>query len=121
MSEIRFRRLFETSKDGLLILNAKTGMIEAVNPFMIELLGFSKVQFLEKAIWEISPFKDIIANKERFSELLQHKYVRYQNQPLETAGGKKVNVEFISNVYLTDDKEIIQCQIRIRSNPNEVK
>ena len=112
-SEIRFRRLFEASKDGMLILNAGTGKILAVNPFMKELLGYSKEQFLEKAIWEISPFKDIIANKERFSELLQQKYVRYQNQPLETAGRQKINVEFISNVYLTENKEIVQCQIRV--------
>jgi len=121
VSEIRFRRLFETSKDGILILNAKTGMIVAVNPFMMELLGFSKEQFLEKAIWEISPLKDLLGNQDKFAELQVKKYVRYKNLPIETAGGKKVNVEFISNVYLTDNKEIIQCQIRISSNPNEVK
>jgi two-component system CheB/CheR fusion protein len=112
-SEIRFRRLFEASKEGMLILDAGTGKILAVNPFMKELLGYSKEQFLEKAIWEISPFNDIIANKEIFSELLKQKYVRYQNQPLETAGGQKINVEFVSNVYLTETKEIVQCQIRV--------
>jgi two-component system CheB/CheR fusion protein len=121
VSEIRFRRLFETSKDGMLILNAKTGMILAVNPFMMELLGFSKEQFLEKAIWEISPLNDLIGNQEKFAELQVKKYVRYKNLPIETAGGKKVNVEFISSVYLSDNMERIQCQIRIRSNPNKVK
>jgi two-component system CheB/CheR fusion protein len=121
VSEIRFRRLFETSKDGMLILNAKTGMILAVNPFMMELLGFSKEQFLKKAIWEISPLNDLIGNQEKFSELQVKKYVRYKNLPIETAGGKKVNVEFISSVYLSENKEKIQCQIRIRSKPDEVK
>ena len=121
VSEIRFRRLFETSKDGMLILNAKTGMILAVNPFMMELLGFSKEQFLKKAIWEISPLNDLIGNQEKFAELQVKKYVRYKNLPIETAGGKKVNVEFISSVYLSENKEKIQCQIRIRSKPDEVK
>ncbi|MEI7727719.1 MAG: PAS domain-containing protein, partial [Bacteroidota bacterium] len=57
-SETRYRRLFETAKDGILILDAETGMIVDVNPFLIELLGYSKEQFLEKAIWEIGFFKD---------------------------------------------------------------
>jgi two-component system CheB/CheR fusion protein len=121
ISEIRFRRLFETAKDGMLILNAETGKILAVNPFMKELLGYSKEQFLEKSIWEISPLNDIIGNREKFAELQVKKYVRYENLPIETAGGEKVEVEFISNLYLTDNKEIIQCQVRIRSNPKDVK
>ena len=53
ISETRYRRLFESAKDGILILDADTGKIKDVNPFLIELLGYSKEQFLEKAIWEI--------------------------------------------------------------------
>ena len=121
VSEIRFRRLFESAKDGMLILHAETGKILAVNPFMKELLGYSKEQFLEKSIWEISPLCDIVGNREKFAELQVKKYIRYENMPIETFGGKKVNVEFISNVYLTDEKEIIQCQIRTSNNPNEVE
>jgi PAS domain-containing protein len=56
-SEIRYRRLFESAKDGILILDAKTGLIKDVNPFLIELLGYSKDEFLDKAIWEIGFFR----------------------------------------------------------------
>ena len=35
VSETRYRRLFETAKDGILILDAETGMIVDVNPFLI--------------------------------------------------------------------------------------
>ncbi len=111
-SETRYRRLFETSKDGILILDAKTGMITDVNPFLIELLGYSKKQFFEKAIWEIGFLKDIVANKDKFIELQQKEIVRYENLPLETADGRKINVEFISNVYSVNDLKVVQCQIR---------
>ena len=68
-SEIRYRRLFETAQDGILILDADTGQIVEVNPFLITMLGFSRDQFLGKKIWEIGLFKDIVANKDNFEEL----------------------------------------------------
>ena len=111
-SESRYRRLFEAARDGILILDAETGMIVDVNPFLIEILGYSKEQFIEKAIWEIGFFKDIISNQDNFLELQQKGYIRYEDIPLETANGKKINVEFVSNVYLVNQKKVIQCNIR---------
>ncbi|PWA07176.1 chemotaxis protein CheB [Flavobacterium psychrotolerans] len=111
-SEIHYHRLFEAAKEGILILNADSGMIMDVNPFLINLLGYSKEQFVEKAIWEIGFFKDVVANKDKFLELQQKEFVRYKNLPLETVDGKEINVEFVSNVYSVDDHKVIQCFIR---------
>jgi len=111
-SEIRYRRLFESAKDGILILDAETGMIIDVNPFLLQLLGFSEEQLLQKAVWEIGFFKDIAANHEKFLELQQKKYVRYENLPLETIDGRKIHIEFVSNVYVEDQIKVIQCNIR---------
>jgi len=112
VSEVRYRRLFETAKDGILILNAKTGMIVDVNPFLIEMLGFSYEQIAGKTIWEIGSFKDIASNKKKFMELQKQKYVRYEDLPLETADGRRIEVEFVSNVYTVDHQKVIQCNIR---------
>ena len=111
-SEVRYRRLFESAKDGILILDAETGLIKDVNPYLSELLGYSQEQFIEKKIWEIGFFKDIAANQEKFYELQNKQYVRYENLPLETATGKKINVEFVSNLYFVNKKKVIQCNIR---------
>jgi diguanylate cyclase (GGDEF)-like protein/PAS domain S-box-containing protein len=111
-SEIRYRRLFESAKDGILILNCDTGIIVDVNPFLIELLGYSREQFIEKAVWELGPFKDIIPNRKKFLELQRQEYIRYDNMPLETIDGRLVNVEFVSNVYEEADANVIQCNIR---------
>ena len=111
-SETRYRRLFETARDGILILDAETGMIVDVNPFLIEMLGFSHEQFVGKAIWEIGLLKDIASNKDKFMELQQKEYVRYEDLPLETADGRRIEVEFVSNVYTVDHKRVIQCNIR---------
>ena len=112
LSETRYRRLFESAKDGILILDAATGMIKDVNPFLIDLLGYTKESFLNKEIWEIGFFKDVALNKSKFLELQQIRYVRYENLPLETSDGRMINVEFVSNLYFEGQKEVIQCNIR---------
>lgn len=111
-SENRYRRLFESAKDGILILDADTGCIIDVNQFLIDLLGYSKQEFIDKAIWDIGFFSDIIASKENYFELLKNEYIRYEDLPLRTTGGKSIHVEFVSNVYIEDDKKVIQCNIR---------
>jgi len=78
----------------------------------MELLGYSKEQFLEKFIWELGVFRDILANREKFLELQSKEYVRYDNLPLQTSEGRIAYVEFVSNVYLVGNRKVIQCNIR---------
>jgi len=111
-SEMRYRRLFETAQDGILIVDAATGMIVDVNPFLIGMLGYSHAEFLGKSIWEVGCLMDIIANKDNFSKLQKEKYVRYEDLPLETADGGRIEVEFVSNVYQVEHHLVIQCNIR---------
>jgi PAS domain S-box-containing protein len=111
-SEMRYRRLFETAQDGILILNADTGQIDDVNPFLTDLLGYTREQLLGNKLWEIGPFKDTKASKAEFRELQREDYVRYDDLPLETSAGKSINVEFVSNVYQVNGSKVIQCNIR---------
>ncbi len=111
-SEVRYRRLFESAKDGILILDAETGMVVDANPFITELLGYSLQDCLGKHIWDLGFMRNITANKEKFMELQRQDYVRYEDLPLETAQGKKINVEFVSNVYLVSNARVIQCNVR---------
>ncbi len=111
-SETRYRRLFESAQDGILILDAETGLIVDVNPFLTDMLGYSHETFLGKRLWEIGPFKDIEASRDRFSKLQKDGYVRYEDLPIATSDGRHIQVEFVSNVYRVDHKKVIQCNIR---------
>ena len=75
-SELRYRRLFEATQDGILILDAKTGLIADVNPFLIRLLGYSREELVEKKLWEVGAFKDIEASKIAFGALQETEYIR---------------------------------------------
>ena len=111
-SELSYRRLFEAAKDGILILEADTGFITDANPFLVDMLGYSHGELIGIPIWDLGPFKDIFSNKAKFVQLLEHGYVRYDNLPLETHDGRKIPVEFVSNIYLAGDRKVIQCNIR---------
>jgi two-component system CheB/CheR fusion protein len=112
LMENRYLHLFESAKDGILILDAETGCIIDVNPFLIEMLGYSSEQFVEKAIWEIGPFKDIVANKEKFSELSKKEFFRDEDLSLQAADGREVKVEFVGTMNLVNNKKVIECIIR---------
>lgn len=111
-SETRYRRLFETAQDGILILDADTAQITDVNPFLIRMLGYSHKDFLQMKFWEVGLLKDIESSRSAFSELQKKGYVRYKDLPLETKDGRTIDVEFVSNVYLVNMKKVIQCNIR---------
>ena len=112
ISEARYRRLFETAQDGILILDATTGQVVDANPFMQVLLGYSLEEFVGKKLWEIGPFKGIEACKTAFAELQVKDSVRYESLPLERKSGGRVEAEFISNAYIAAQRRLIQCNIR---------
>ena len=110
-SETRYRRLFETAHDGILILDSEDGQVTDVNPFLINLLGFSKEEFLNKKLWELGAVKNLKAAKDTFKILQKDGYVRYEDLPLETKEGKFIDVEFVSNSYMAGGKLVIQCNV----------
>jgi diguanylate cyclase (GGDEF)-like protein/PAS domain S-box-containing protein len=111
-SELRYRRLFEAAQDGILLLDAETGAITDVNPFLINMLGYSRAEFIKKKLWEVGAFKDIKASKDAFQALQKDTYIRYKDLPLRAKDGSLIQVEFVSNVYLEGSKKVIQCNIR---------
>jgi PAS domain S-box-containing protein len=111
-SEVRYRRLFETAQDAILILDADAGTIFDANPFLVAMLGYSHEELIGKELWEIGLFRDREASRTAVRELQEHGYIRYENLPLETKGGARKDVEFVSNVYSVGRQRVIQCNIR---------
>ena len=112
ISEIRYRRLFESAKDGILILDAESGNIVDVNPFLIEMLAYSKEELMGKKLWDAGVFSDLVASKSAFTKLKEQGYIRYENLPLETRDGLTRQVEFVSNSYLAGENRVMQCNVR---------
>src|SRR5208283_3686197 len=121
VSETRYRRLFETAQDGVLILDFASGQVMDVNQFLIDLLGYSHAELTGKKLWEVGPVKDIFASRSAFADLQTKGVVRYEDLPLETKDGRHIEVEFVSNVYPVDGERVIQCNIRDISRRKHVE
>ncbi len=119
VSELRYRRLFETAQDGILILDGESGQIIDVNPFLLDLLDYPFDSIIGLQLWEIGLFQDIASNKAAFAKLQTEEYIRYENHPLRTRSGRIVPVEFVSNVYFVGSERVIQCNIRDISQRSE--
>jgi len=111
-SEIRYRRLFETAHDGVLLLSPDTRKIVDANPFMTRLLGYTHHQLVGKELFEIGLLKDEVASRKMFQKLKRKHEVRYEDLPLESRLGRHQEVEVVANLYQEDGHAIIQCNIR---------
>ena len=111
-SEARYRRLFETAKDGILLLDFESGRITDVNASAIDMLGYSRNHFLNQRLWDIAPFKDIPACRIACAELQSRQHISFDHWPLVAHDGSLIDVEFVGNVYQVDGIRIAQCNIR---------
>jgi PAS domain S-box-containing protein len=112
VSETRHRRLFETSHDGILLLDAATCRVLEVNRFICDLLGYPREHFLGKELWEIGVFEDKVGSQAAMDTLQRLGGIRYEDLPLQHRDGRRIPVEFISNLYLEGERKVIQCNIR---------
>lgn len=112
VSEARYRRLFETAQDGILLVDPDTRRVFDANPFLTDLLGYARDELVGKELWEIGFFRDIGANRAAFRTLQEAGYIRYEDLPLRTHDDRAIEVEFVSNVYDVGATRVIQCNIR---------
>jgi PAS domain S-box-containing protein len=111
-SESRYRRLFETAQDGILIIDEDSERIIDANPFILEMTEFGLDEILGKQLWELGFIEDEHVARNSLMELKKKGYVRYEDIPLRSKTGKRRQVEFVSNSYQVDGSKIIQCNIR---------
>jgi two-component system CheB/CheR fusion protein len=111
-SELRYRRLFEAANDGVLLIDPATRKIVAANPFIADLLGYTREELSGKELFEVGLLKDRAASEAAFRQLHANGRIRYEDLPLQTKTGQKREVEFVSNLYTEDGEKIIQCNIR---------
>jgi two-component system CheB/CheR fusion protein len=112
LSELRYRRLFESAKDGIILLDPTTTAITDANPNVAELIGIKRDELLGKYLWQIGLLRDESDNQQFFQRLASNEYVRYDDIEIQTATGEPLTVEIIANLYKEDGHTVVQCNIR---------
>lgn len=112
LSENRYRRLFEASSDGILLVDAHRGLITDANPRALELLDSTREQVLNQPLWQLGLFQDQEANLDVLHALQEHQVLCYEELSLHTRERKLHIVEFVSTPYQADGHQVIQCTLR---------
>ncbi len=111
-SELRYRRLFEAARDGVLIVDPATRRVLDANPFMTELLGYPHDEIVGKELFEIGLLPDEESTRAAFREIQEKGFLLHDDLPLETRAGERRHVVMVSNLYQEAEDTIIQCNVR---------
>lgn len=107
-SEERFRRLFETANDGILLLEKSELKIRFANPAITEILGYSNEELIGKGFKNIG-FADNIGNfQEVMQTLNKDGIIHYKDAPIQKKTGQVVDTD----IYMVNKASLVQCNIR---------
>jgi PAS domain S-box-containing protein len=110
-TSLRYRRLFETAKDGILILDAADGTVLDVNPSLSKLLANSPGDLVGKPLWDVGLFRDRPSAEGVLRQVRERGECRYEGMMLE-AGGQRRDVEIVASLYRETRDCVIQCNVR---------
>lgn len=115
VAEIRFQRLFESAKDGILVIDAETQMSEDVNAFFLRLTGFDRQDFVGKGISEISEFLRMPRLPIILAETHGSEVVRHDDVSITSRDGTELSVEIVANRYMVGTQPVVQLNVRDNS------
>ena len=115
-SELRYRRLFETSSDGVLLVDASTARVVESNQAFTRMLDFQRSEVVGKRLWEIGVFAEAFTDERRssacFDTLTDQGQLRLDDMALIAKHGGIVSAEMVMCAYRVDDRSMIQCNLR---------
>ncbi len=112
LSEIRYRRLFETSADSIIIVDGQDCIILDTNQAAQRLLGLSKIAARGHPLSALSPFTAILDMDQRLRSLVTRQ-VTHQEIALPQANGFTTqHLDIVATVYREQDRDVVQLSIR---------
>jgi two-component system CheB/CheR fusion protein len=111
-ADARYRRLFESARDGIVLVDAGTGEILDLNPFTERLLGYSRSELVGRLLWAIEPMSLLPTLRTAFEQIRDQGMLRFDDLLLRTKDGRDLQTEVIANVYVEGNRPAIQFNIR---------
>ncbi len=119
VAEMRFQRLFETAKDGIVVIDAETETVQDVNSFFLQLTGFAREDFAGKNIADAGALLDMAEAVDIVTETRTSEIVRYDDLQINARNGSKVSIEIVANRYSVGTQPVVQFNIRDISGRRE--
>jgi two-component system CheB/CheR fusion protein len=110
-AEIKYQRLFEAAKDGILVLDLETQQVTDVNPFLLVLAGFGREDLVGKKIEDTGLFKNSGVSS-LIAGTSEGATIRLERVAMTTRSGQTIEVEVVANRYKVGAQVAIQLNIR---------
>ncbi|HUQ94634.1 MAG TPA: PAS domain S-box protein [Bryobacteraceae bacterium] len=118
-AEVRYQRLFETAKDGMLLFDAETDRLTDVNPYFLDLTGYRRDQLVGYRMPEMKTFEDAGAASAIVADAKTHDVVRFEEVPLVTSSGSRLESELVANRYTVGGQQVVQVNLRDVTRRNQ--
>jgi two-component system CheB/CheR fusion protein len=111
-SELRYRRLFEASQEGIVLLDMVTRKITDANSCAEELLGEERKELLDKELWQVGLLESEQHSHAVFRKLQKEGTFRIDELELEAPDGQRRWLELFASLYAEKESNVIQLRIR---------
>ncbi len=116
-SEERFRLVFETANDGMLLIEKTAGLVVNSNRSAEKMLGYSNRSLQKKNLWGLGILKD----ERQFHQVALELEEQGMLGLLDLTIPIKRGGHFSADVYLMDRAAVIQCNIREISGRKQIE
>ncbi|HWB87247.1 MAG TPA: chemotaxis protein CheB [Bryobacteraceae bacterium] len=111
-AEARYRRLFDSARDGIVLVDASSGDILDLNPFAEQLLGYERQEVIGRKLWEIEAMQYLPKGQTFFEKVRDQGMLRVDDLILRKKGGAELHAELIASTYTEGERRAIQFNIR---------
>ncbi len=109
-TDARYRRLFETARDGILMLEAETGEVVDVNPFATTLTGYSRTELVGRRLWDAGIFS--AADLQDMATALAGHDTWERNLSITGRTHEPRTVDVIATAYQEEGKRLFHISLR---------
>ncbi len=112
-TDARYRRLFETARDGILMLEGETGEIVDANPFATSLTGYSRTELVGRRLWDTGIFSP--ADLQDMATGLAAHDGWQRSLTIASRTRERQGVELVATAYQEEGKRVFHISLRVAS------
>jgi diguanylate cyclase (GGDEF)-like protein/PAS domain S-box-containing protein len=111
-SESRYRRLFETASDGILLIDCGSEKVTAANPAMSRMLGRETAELAGCKLDQVPGFQTARAASSAVQEIRRARRLKFGDWAVVRDDGSLLDVEVNGAVYEDREQELVQLNFR---------
>ena len=111
----RYRNLFESVSEGILLIDAHSGLVEESSAALGEIFG-DELPWSKRRIWQIAALQPLFPGESKWSlvrqTLWETGHIRVPEIALFARDGNAVWIEFSAHLYQVEERQMVRAHLR---------